>query len=102
MTDIPHFALPFQFQPGAQNTGGSQAVVTEQDSVDEIAYCAYAALICPQGFRVELPEFGLPDPTFSWPVDVDLIRETVTEWEPRAALAFSDAELKLIAQGQTP
>jgi hypothetical protein len=77
VTDLPHFAYPFRF-------GSPGAVVNEQDSLDEIADAALVALICPAGFRVELPEFGLPDPTFTGPVDVDVIRRTVEVWEPRA------------------
>ena len=86
------FALPFRFAT-------PQAAVVEQDSIDEIAYCAYAVLICPQGFRVELPEFGLPDLTFTQqPVNRELIRETIEEWEPRAAVAFSEEELEQMAE----
>lgn len=91
MSDVPHFALPFCFST-------PQARVVEQDSIDEIAYCTYAVLICPQGFRVDLPEFGLPDLTFSQqPVDRELIRATVEEWEPRALVAFSEDELEELA-----
>ena len=94
MADVPHFAIPFQF-------AGAQAAVVEQDSVDEIAYCAYTVLTCPLGFRVDLPEFGLPDPTFTQPVDTELIRETVEEWEPRALVAFSAEELDELAEAVT-
>lgn len=82
MTEIPHFSLPFRF-------AGPQAAVVEQDSLEEIADCLVAVLTCPQGFRVELPDFGLPDPTFSTPqVSRELLREVVEEWEPRASLTF--------------
>lgn len=75
---VPHFALPFRFQNGA-------AVVVEQDTTEEIVTCCDAILSCPQGHRVELPEFGLPDPTFteSGP-DRRTIEAALTEWEPRA------------------
>jgi predicted component of type VI protein secretion system len=80
MTDIPHFALPFRFAT-------PHAAVNEQDSAEEITDCVYVALVCPQSFRDELPDYGLPDPTFASPlIDVDTIRETVTRWEPRATL----------------
>ena len=81
MTDLPHFDLPFRFD------ASPQAAVVEQDSVEEIAECALAVLLCPLGYRVELPEFGLADPTFSSPeVDVEAVREAVETWEPRAQL----------------
>ncbi len=82
MTELPHFSLPFRF--------GTSAAVNEQDSVAEIADCALAIMLCPLGYRVELPSFGLPDPAFSSPaVDTDEIRRIVHEWEPRAALRLA-------------
>jgi phage baseplate assembly protein W len=79
VTVVPHFSLPFRFSP--------PAATTEQDSLEEITDCCTAILLCPQTFRVELPEFGLPDPTFSTPnVDLNVVRATVERWEPRAAL----------------
>jgi phage baseplate assembly protein W len=97
MTDLPHFDLPFRF-------GGPQAAVVEQDSVEEIAECCLAILLCPLGYRVELPEFGIEDPAFSSPaVDVGAIRRAVETWEPRAELLLSeypDALDELIAHVQ--
>lgn len=84
MTDLPHFDLPFRFGP--------QAAVVEQDSVEEIAECVLAILLCPQGYRVELPEFGVDDPTFSVPdVDLEAVRAAITTWEPRADAVLSQA-----------
>jgi hypothetical protein len=75
---IPHFAIPFRFAGGA-------AVVTEQDTTDEILGCELAILLCPVGFRVELPEFGIADPTFSQGIpDVDAIAAALIAWEPRS------------------
>jgi len=89
MTDVPHFSLPFRFAT-------PQAAVTEQDSIDEIADCALAVMLCPLGFRVELPEFGMPDQTFSSPApDLDEIRAYVEQWEPRAGLTLSEQADKL-------
>jgi hypothetical protein len=84
VTDVPHFSLPFRFAT-------PQAAVTEQDSLDEIADCCVAILVCQRGFRVELPAFGLPDPTFSMPrPDTDEIRGAIETWEPRAALLLDE------------
>jgi|SRR5215831_10979310 len=96
--DAPHFSYPFRFS-------NPQVAVSEQDSLDEIADCVLVTLLCPLGYRAELPEFGLPDPAFSSPfVDTDLIRRTVEFWEPRALTTY-DAEIdpldELIARVQT-
>jgi len=81
--DIPHFALPFRFENGA-------AVVLEQDTTDEIVACDLAILLCPLGFRVELPEFGIPDPTFTeGQVAGDVIDAALSEWEPRSEQVLS-------------
>jgi phage baseplate assembly protein W len=78
MTASPHFSLPFRFTP--------QAAVTAQDSVEEIVDCVLAILLCPTGYRVELPEFGIDNPVFTTqPVDVDALRTAIALWEPRAA-----------------
>lgn len=84
MTDVPHFAFPFQFAT-------PQAAVVEQDTIEDVVACATVILSCPKGYRVELPEFGLPDPTFSVaPLDVDVIAETLDTWEPRASNLIND------------
>jgi len=77
---LPHFGLPFRFS-------GPAAAWNEQDSLDEVADCLLAILVCPQGFRAELPAFGQPDPTFLVPgPSPDAIRAAVSRWEPRAVL----------------
>lgn len=84
MTDVPHFSLPFRFAT-------PQAAVNEQDSIEEVADACLAILLCPVGFRVELPVFGLEDPTFSMPgPDLDTIRTALDQWEPRAAASLSE------------
>jgi phage baseplate assembly protein W len=83
MAELPHFDLPFRF-------ASPQAAVVEQDSIEEIAECVLAILLCPLGYRVELPEFGIEDPTFSTPrVDQGAIRKTIEAWEPRAQLLLT-------------
>lgn len=84
MTDVPHFSQPFRFVSPA-------AAVSEQDSLDEIADAVYAILVCPAGFRVESPLFGVPDQTFAMPApDLGEIRDAVETWEPRAAAILSE------------
>lgn len=75
--DLPHFAYPFRFV-------GTSAVVTEQDSAEEIMDCARAVLLCPLGFRTELPGFGVADQTFANAPDRNAMEGALSEWEPRA------------------
>ena len=87
MTAIPHFSYPFRF-------GGPQAAVTEQDSLEEIADCCATILLCPLGYRDELPEFGLPPQTFATPEPNRVeMRAALDTWEPRAATALSQQPL---------
>lgn len=89
MSDVPHFALPFRFS-------NPQAAVSEQDSLDEIADCVYSILVCPVGFRVELPTFGVPDPTFSTPAPpLDELRDAIDTWEERAGVVLDEHPDKL-------
>jgi len=84
MADVPHFSFPFRF-------GSPNAIVSEQDSLDEIADCVTVILLCPQGFRVELPEFGIVDPTFQTPhVDLEQLRTSVDFWERRASVLLDE------------
>jgi phage baseplate assembly protein W len=98
MADVPHFSLPFRFTSPA-------AAVTEQDSLDEIADCVLAVLVCPTGFRVESPLFGIPDLTFAMPApDLDDIRDAIATWEPRAAVLLDghpDSVDELLAHVET-
>jgi hypothetical protein len=91
MTDVPHFSFPFRFV-------NPSAATTEQDSLDEIADCVYAILVCPAGFRIELPLFGLTDQTFAMPQpDLDDIRGAIDTWEPRALLTLTQQQDQLDA-----
>ena len=87
MTDVPHFAFPFTRDPA---TG--HAAEVEQDSIEDVTGCVQVVLITPRGWRVELPEFGTPDPTFSTPpaADIEVMRKAVSDWEPRAFLTVTD------------
>jgi phage baseplate assembly protein W len=74
MTDVPHFAFPFTF--GSFN---------EQDGIEDITACVTAIVTCPLGHRVEEPQFGIGDQTFSQGgADLSIIRAAVARWENRA------------------
>jgi phage baseplate assembly protein W len=83
MADVPHFSLPFRFV--TDPTGTAHAAVNEQDSPSDIADCVQAILMCPLGFRLELPDFGVRDQTFGSPgADIDEIQAAIALYEPRA------------------
>jgi phage baseplate assembly protein W len=78
MADIPHFALPFRVANG-------RAVVNDQDTSDDVVTCVVAVMLCPTGYRAELPEFGIDDPTFrEGGPDQEAIATAIQRWEPRA------------------
>jgi phage baseplate assembly protein W len=80
---IPHFAVPFEFK--IIGHGAPTANVTEQDSEEEIFDCVEVVLRYETGFRLEKPEFGTPDLTFSETLpNTNTIFEAVDIWEPRA------------------
>jgi phage baseplate assembly protein W len=84
--ETPHFSFPFRFVTNPA-TGNLEAAVTEQESADEVADCVQRIAQTRRGWRDELPEFGLSDPTFEQaPVDADLLTEELREWEPRTDL----------------
>lgn len=76
--DIPHFTYPFRLEAGHFAT-------TEQDSLDDITSCVTTICLTPDGWFPELPEFGLPDLTFSHqPVGSSALEEIIVRQEPRA------------------
>lgn len=79
--DLPDFAFPFTFD------SKGEAVVNQQGTVEEVAACVANIATCPQGFRTDVPDFGIPDPTFSpLPLNTTLIARAITKHEPRARL----------------
>lgn len=92
MAEIPHFDLPFRYHGGAP-------AVNEQGSDDDVSACVFAVVATEPGTFLDLPDFGLPDPTFSQePIDPATILGPISRWEPRAVAlaetnpsAFDDA-----------
>jgi phage baseplate assembly protein W len=85
-TVVPHFAFPFRVGPSGMAT-------VEQDSLEEIAQCVEVVVRTRPGDRIENPELGVTDLTFSAdPVpDRAVITAAVEVWEPRASVLVSDA-----------
>lgn len=91
MPDLPHFAFPFRWI--AQPDGSVAAAAVEQDSVDEVAMCVEILLRTPLGFRADdgMPDFGTPEILFDLaPLNLDQLKESLAEWEPRAAARFAE------------
>lgn len=55
---IPHLSLPLRVQNG-------QFSVVEQDSDEEIIQCIGVICKTPQGARIEVPDFGVPQELFT-------------------------------------
>lgn len=78
MADIPHLAIPLRFN-------GGQWVVVEQDSEEEVAQCVQTVCAFERGYRIEDPDFGINDPTFTtMPIDTSDIARALEEYEERA------------------
>jgi phage baseplate assembly protein W len=85
---VPHFSVPFRFHTVS---GKVQASVREQDTVEEIGDCVEAIVRCPTGHRIDSPEFGLDDLTFTGgPFDLEIIKGDIIRWEPRAKMSILD------------
>jgi phage baseplate assembly protein W len=87
MADIPHFALPFRF-----SGVGAHAVVVDQDTIEDITNCVQAVLLTRRGERLELPDFGIDDPTFqALPIRQQDLIDAILRAEPRAYVIMSQA-----------
>lgn len=76
--DPVHFSAQFTLRKGG-------AVTVEQDTNEDIAACVYRVAVCPEGFREDLPEFGVPELAFQTvPLDLLTYQDSLSHWEPRA------------------
>ena len=86
MDSIPHLALPLRLN-------GSGFASVEQDTLDEVVGCVQCIVSFPLGYRVEAPEFGIPELEFVGPpLPVDDLERIIETWEPRADVEVSEAE----------
>jgi phage baseplate assembly protein W len=78
--ETPQFDLPFRL-----NAAGSDAVMVEQDSAEDVADSVETLLRTPLGWFEENPDYGVIDGTFDeGRVDVNEIHTAISQWEPRA------------------
>lgn len=76
--NVPHLAVPFQVING-------QWITVEQDTDDEVAQCVRNICAFERGFRIEDPDFGINDPTFTtMPIDTEDISSALDTYEDRA------------------
>jgi len=79
---IPHLAVPLQVINGA-------FVTVEQDTDDEVAQCVRNICAFERGYRIEDPDFGIADPTFTtMPIDTADISEALDAYEDRAMVSI--------------
>ena len=82
---IPHFAFPLRF-----SDNGSAAVV-EQDTLEEIEQNVKVFVLTDQGERLEVPGFGLRDPTFQTNIDTAAIIDSASQWDERAGILMTES-----------
>lgn len=76
---ITHLAVPFRLGPDGQ------PVTVVQDTIDDIAGCVTVLCNTPQGERLDLPDYGIPDQTFAQgEPSVAVVQAAIADWEPRA------------------
>lgn len=81
---IPHFDLPFRM--------AGHAVVNDQDTLEDVSTCVEAIVRTHKGQRIEVPDFGIPDPTFQvQPIRLDAIVNAILDQEPRASILVEQA-----------
>lgn len=68
---------------------GGRYASLPQGSDGELAQSVAVLLRTERGSRVEVPRYGVSDPTFRG-VDVAEVRAAIAQWEPRALADVSD------------
>lgn len=87
---IPKMRVPHRLENG-------HLAVCEQGSPENIAANVYTVLSYERGSRVEDPDFGVEDPTFSeMPLDDREWLEQIGVYEPRAAVTTTQEARDLI------
>ena len=89
MSDVPHFSFPFDI------ADRGSAVVVLQDSAEEIEQNVKVLILTERGERLEVPDFGIEDPTFGVGVDTDAIVDAADKWDSRSKV-FVDAEMDFV------
>ena len=84
MDSIPHLALPLRLE-------GAGFAAVEQDTLDELVVAVSCICSFPLGFRVEAPDFGIPELELgNSPLPVEQVERQIETWEPRADVEVSE------------
>jgi hypothetical protein len=85
MSEQPvHFTGEFTLTPNG-------ALTVEQDSPEDVASCIFRTAVCAEGFREDLPAFGVPELAFQTiPLDLPSYEAALEFWEPRATLETAE------------
>lgn len=87
MSEATQLTFPLSF-----NSKGQAATVAQDSSVAH-TNGAFNVAVCPRGFRDDSPEFGISDQSFSQvPLELELLKAQIEQWEPLAALTLSETE----------
>ena len=85
MDPIPHLALPLRID-------GDAFAHVEQDTLDELVTSVACICAFPLGYRVEAPDFGIPELELGTsPLPVTEVERQIDTWEPRAEVEVSEA-----------
>ena len=83
---IPHLSCPFVFDLANPT---QPPVYVEQNTLAEVANCVGVLCSTPLNYRLDVPEFGIPNQTFGQGFDTSVVTAAVAEWEPRAAVTVT-------------
>lgn len=87
MDAIGHLALPLRLERGAY-------VTVQQDTLDELVTTVSCICAFPLGYRIEAPDFGIPELELaSSPLPVDDVERQIEAWEARADVEVRELEL---------
>lgn len=83
---MTHFSFPFRFG------GDGAAVVVEQGTFEEIEQNVKVLVLTELGERLEVPDFGVSDPTFASEIDIEAIAAAAEEWDERASVVVAEPD----------
>lgn len=67
------------------------ALTVEQGTPEDITQCVYRVAVFPEGYREDLPQYGVPELAFeAIPLDLATYEAALNLWEPRAELESSE------------
>ena len=101
MSDTPyHFGSPFKWEINSLKNEAT-ANNKEQESEGGILANSYNVCVFEEGFREDLPEFGIPSVLFETvPLNLEAIEQAIGRWEPEAIPQITEEALSIAEQSQ--